>query len=449
MAESAAAPAAALRAALERARTPSDRAAADTRIAVALSGGLDSMVLLDVASEVLGAGRLTALHVHHGIQPEAECWLAHCQAAAALRGVRFDSMRLRLDRAAEGPARVARMRALHAMAMRAGARILLFAHHADDQIETVLLHLGRGAGLRGLTGIPMQRDFRGVLLLRPWLTTPRALLIRHARERGLGWIEDPSNADTRLRRNAVRLRLMPVWREIFPGGETNLLRFAALAGDALHAFAGSTGGSDQPLFDRRVPARLQAGARALWLRGWLDRCGLRVPTAARLAEMDRQLLMGTGPHAEIRHDGVVLRRWRDRVEIDRSAHAPASPEPPVAQVVWRGEARVGVPAFAGELGFEEIRDGSPGIPVSMLLGRTLSLQPMRLSASLRLRVAGPSRSIRKLCQQHGVAPWERRRLPMVLVDGRLLHVAGLGTDAWWLQSEAPGITRIALRWHPL
>ncbi|MBN3791244.1 tRNA lysidine(34) synthetase TilS, partial [Burkholderia sp. Ac-20353] len=183
---------------------------AGARIAIAYSGGLDSSVLLDAAVRVAGASRCIALHVHHGLSANADAWAAQAGATAARLGVAFDSMCVDVPRDSgtglEASARESRYAALDAMCERHGAAVLWLAQHADDQAETVLLQLLRGAGIAGIAAMaPRYRPAAAqVERVRPLLRLLRAQLERYAAERGLAWIDDESNLDTRFARNALR-----------------------------------------------------------------------------------------------------------------------------------------------------------------------------------------------------------------------------------------------------
>ncbi|NIF75360.1 tRNA lysidine(34) synthetase TilS, partial [Burkholderia sp. Ap-962] len=201
-------------------------------IAIAYSGGLDSSVLLEAAARVAGAERCVALHVHHGLSPNADAWLAHAEAAAAALGVRFDVERVEVPRGTglgvEASAREVRYRALDAMGERHGAQALWLAQHADDQAETVLLQLLRGAGLAGIAAmapryLPAEAS---MVRVRPLLHLLRAQLERYAEARRLRWIDDESNADTRYTRNALRIEVLPALSVHFPGFRDALARTA-------------------------------------------------------------------------------------------------------------------------------------------------------------------------------------------------------------------------------
>ncbi|PAV49046.1 tRNA lysidine(34) synthetase TilS [Pseudomonas sp. HAR-UPW-AIA-41] len=196
---------------------------------LAFSGGLDSTVLLHLLA---GLRRhhvlppLRALHVSHGLQAVAAQWPEHCAAVCAQLGVPFRSVAVQVAEGAsiEQAARQARYAALAAEL--APGEVLLTAQHGDDQVETVLFRLLRGAGVRGLAGMPVQRAFAGGHLLRPLLGCTRGELECYAREHQLRWVDDPSNADTRLSRNHLRHAVLPPLREHWPALDANLQRSA-------------------------------------------------------------------------------------------------------------------------------------------------------------------------------------------------------------------------------
>lgn len=202
---------------------------------IALSGGLDSTVLLHLLAclrERQALPPLTAIHVQHGLQAAAEAWPAHCARQCAALGVELQVVEVKVAPGAslERAAREARYRAF-AGCLGEG-ELLLTAQHRDDQAETLLLRLLRGAGVRGLAGMPASRPLGRGLLLRPLFRVSRAQLEAHARQNGLEWVEDPSNADPRFSRNFLRHRVLPLLREHWPGLETTLARSAEQLAEA-------------------------------------------------------------------------------------------------------------------------------------------------------------------------------------------------------------------------
>lgn len=196
---------------------------------LAFSGGLDSTVLLHLLAGLRqrhDLPPLRALHVSHGLQAVAAQWPGHCAAVCAALGVPYRSVTVQVAAQAsvEQAARQARYAALAAEL--GPGEVLLTAQHADDQVETVFFRLLRGAGVRGLAGMPAQRAFAGGHVLRPLIGCARGELERYARAHQLRWVDDPSNADTRLSRNYLRHVVLPRLREHWPALDGNLQRTA-------------------------------------------------------------------------------------------------------------------------------------------------------------------------------------------------------------------------------
>lgn len=270
-------------------RSADDSRAAPTTVAVACSGGADSLALLQTAAE-RWPDAVVALHVHHGLQAAADAFEAHVRGAASrwelpVR-VAHVSARPAPGESPEDAARRARYRALAGLAP-TGAVVLL-GHHAADQSETVLLALSRGAGLPGLAAMPVGFERHGVRFARPWLGLDPAVTRAALREAGESWIDDPSNADPRFTRNRLRQHVLPGWREAFPGADAALARTAAHAAQAqrlLDALAredlARTGAPPAIAALQTLDRDRQANA----LRHWLRTVHGVAPSAAQLDEL--------------------------------------------------------------------------------------------------------------------------------------------------------------------
>ena len=205
-------------------------------IAIAYSGGLDSSALLHLAAT--SGRKLYAFHIHHGLSPNADAWEAHARTECERLGITFASRRVTLDDRSEASARKARYAALGALCTEHNVHLLLTAHHLDDQAETILLQLLRGAGPAGMSGMdafnraPTLLGTPDVLLARPLLQASRADLEEYVREHAIAHIEDESNADTRYARNALRHEVMPRLAEAFPGYQERFARSARHAQSA-------------------------------------------------------------------------------------------------------------------------------------------------------------------------------------------------------------------------
>ena len=432
---------------------------ADPRIAVAFSGGLDSSVLLHLAS---GYARerhlaLTAFHVHHGLSPNADAWLAHCEQAAAACGVPLVWRQVEVSddsgRGIEEAARIARYRALGEMCRESGCRLLLTAHHQDDQAETVLLQLLRGAGVAGLSGMdacntaPALLGDPALMMGRPLLTASRAALELFAGAHGIDHVDDPSNDDPRYARNALRHRVMPVLAEGFPGFAQRFARSARHAASAQQLlvelaeqdFAACTEGDalDIDRFRCMSPARSDN-----LLRYWFARRGMRMPSTAWLEELRSQLL-GAKADAQILvgHPDCEIHRHRNRIVMTPRRALP-DPEQDQAMFCWNGAARMAFPAFGGSLHFESAEQG---VDADWL--RTQSLALHWRTGGWRLKPAAnrPTRSLKYHYQAADVPAWERNHLPLVSIGPQLLYAAGIGMDCHHF-SQGDGV-RISLRWE--
>jgi tRNA(Ile)-lysidine synthase len=416
-------------------------------IAVALSGGRDSVALLHATRAAVAASALpvpvVALHVHHGLHAEADAWDAFCAGLCQEWGVSYHSTRAtvspRPGEGIEAAARRARYAALTSLCGDAAAELLLFAHHLDDQVETVLLRLFRGSGVHGLAGMPPMRRLAPddpTLLLRPWLDIGRAEIDAYCRANGLRWIEDPSNDDTRYARNALRQQL-PALVEAFPALRANVAQAAGHLSEAARLLDAQAGRLLATLLragrDADTHAELDvAGLRALSppeadaaLRLWLRDLGAQPPSTARLAAMRAQLIETDGGEPAIRHGELVLRRFRGRILACRP---PPVTEPVAVALAWAGEGRIAVPAWHGELRF--FRDDASGVPESVLR-QPLELAPRRGGERIVLRPGGPARPLKQAYQEAGVPAWRRTALPLLWARGQLVMAAGLGMHRRW------------------
>ncbi|MBL8378220.1 MAG: tRNA lysidine(34) synthetase TilS [Burkholderiales bacterium] len=259
-------------------------------IAVGYSGGLDSTVLLDALMRLPSHGkwRLRAVHVNHGLSPHARAWQEHCASTCAERGVAFFAADATVSRAPrtslEEEARRERYRILRACR----ADVVALAHHADDQAETIVLQLLRGAGPHGMSAMPRLRD-EGTKpwTWRPLLELPRTTLAAYAHSAGLTYVEDESNDDLDLRRNFVRHRVLPLLAQAFPAPVKTLARAATLQAEAA-ALISILARQDlqavgrEGALDCEALAGFSRARQSNLLREWIAQAGLRAPSAARL-----------------------------------------------------------------------------------------------------------------------------------------------------------------------
>ena len=412
-------------------------------LCVGLSGGVDSVVLLDILHTIAPhhQWRLSAIHVNHQLSPHAHAWARFCRRMCRERGVPLRVVKVNVARgdSIEAAARVARYAAYRAQA----ADHLVLAQHQDDQAETVLLQLLRGAGVKGLAAMPIVRTDAqrpGLRLLRPLLGVTRAAIGQYAAARDLSWIEDESNGDTYYLRNFLRQEIMPRLETRAPAYRVTLCRAAghlaeaAQLLDTLAVMDGEgclTGATLGVAALTKIP---EARARNL-LRYFLAAQHVLMPDARRLDEALRQAMTAKA-------DARVCIEWGEHTlrRFAGALHVVPAAQPLAADFSrrWHGERRLLVPELHAAL--EMRRKRGAGIDLEKLLAKPVILRLRRGGEKLQMDAARPRRHIKDLFQELGVPPWQRDRLPFLWSGERLVWVAGLGIDcAFHAHAGAVGV----------
>ena len=291
---------------------------------VALSGGADSTAML-VACAQRWPGQVRAVHIHHGLQAAADSFAHHCEALCTRWQVSLVVHHVQAQHAnGESPeeaARNARYLGIESVLQQhwgGGLRHVLLAQHADDQAETVLLALSRGAGLPGLAAMPALRMRGDIHLHRPWVALPGALVRPWLQAQGETWCEDPTNQDTRYTRNRIRAELLPVWETLFPSFRQTLARtaqHAAQAQDLLDEVAAQDLAQvgQPPLLSALQP--LSPARQANVLRHWLKGLGVRASHAQLQALMQQvQACTTRGHHIHLKIGEGFVHRVQDRID---------------------------------------------------------------------------------------------------------------------------------------
>lgn len=398
-----------------------------TPLLVAWSGGPDSTLLLAVAAERGPRRRVRAIHIDHGWHEDSAAWAEHCTRIARELGVQCRVLRIdsrpRRGEGAEAAARAARYAAL-ASHMHSG-EVLLTAHHADDQAETVLFGLLRGGGIRALAGMPVARRFGAGWHLRPFLDLPRAALRAALATRQLDCIDDPANRDTRHDRVFLRKRILPLLRERWPRIERGLVRSGGLAAEAVeveealaaHDYVAVRGRVDGTLDCAGLLELSGARQRAL-VRWWLRSRGLPVPPSRRLESALAQFAAARpGRNPRIVWSGAELRRWAGQVW----ALGPR-PDPQAGSVFhWTDTGRcLELPERVLEP--EELRRLFTGQapPAAVTLRRRRGGERLRPAGGRR------ERALTDLLREAGLPPWDREMALLVEHGGRLAGVLAPG-----------------------
>lgn len=398
------------------------------RLLVGFSGGLDSTVLLHSLARLDGIKeRLQAVHIHHGLSPNADHWAQHCASQCVQLHIPLQTLRVQVTPTGNGIEEAARQARYAAFcAHTQPGDLLLLAQHADDQTETFFMRLLRGAGLDGLAGMPAQRQLQpGVTLLRPLLGYRRAQLQAWASDQRLSWIEDESNADNRYDRNWWRNHLLPQLWQRFPG------RPAALA-RSLQQLQ-----QDQQVLQLLLQPHLQAclqpwpwpqcaalalnGEQLLQqpavlqpyiLRGWLHRCSVPVPSAQWLQQVFTEVLMARPDRQPMLTLGAWrLHRHQNALYLHRPSAQPATQTvnwPPAGVLSWAGGS---VSAVADTVGLR------PGC---------YQLLPAASCPATQLRAAGrPQKSLMVWLQQAGVPVPLRPQWPVWVQDDQLVAISNI------------------------
>jgi tRNA(Ile)-lysidine synthase len=428
-------------------------------IAVAYSGGLDSSALLHLAHDYSREHGISlhAFHVHHGLSGNADEWLRHCESQCERLGISFDVRHVAITKdngkGIEEAARSRRYAALGEMCRTHQVSLLLTAHHQDDQAETVLLQLLRGAGVAGLSGMDASNTAAGLLgdpdltLARPLLSVTRNDLESYAARREADHVEDESNADLRFSRNALRHQVLPLLAHHFPGFQERLARTARHAQFAQRLLDQLAQADWQICRDRE---HLDAGRLKCLdsdrisnlLRYWLGLHGLQMPSTAWLLQAQTQLLAA-------RDDAQIcialadceIRRYRNRIMLIHKSHLDA--DEVALPFAWRGETQIYVKEYGGTLQFSATE--LDGVDAVWLRGQQLQIRNYRGELRLKIATNRSTRSLKSHCQERSIPAWERKQMPLLFIGAELLFAAGVGTACKFL-GEGPG-QRIRITWE--
>jgi len=420
-----------------------------SRCCIALSGGLDSIVLLDLLGTLRRRGyrslELRALHVDHALQPQSRHWAAAATAAASEVGIVCDVITVRVE-AASGSGLEAAARAARHAAFREQLRdgeVLATAHHADDQLETVLLALMRGAGVAGLAAMPRLAPLARGWHWRPLLEVDRTAIEVWARERQLQWSDDPTNAQLRYDRNFLRHTVLPRLRERWPHAAQSAGRSARHLAEAMDlldgiALADLRDAAVGACLDLAVLRQLALPRRRQLLRFWLRVQGLRVPSERRLTAILADLL-----GAAVDRNPVIA--WEEGASVRRhrgllyAVHDLADPPPAGACLRLSLERPLMLPCGLGRLRLCGRADAA-----SQMAERDRQLEVRFRQGAERVRLAGHTGSVElgEVLRRARVLPWMRDRVPLVFAGDELVAIGdaslgGRAARATLLWEDAP------------
>ena len=397
---------------------------------VGFSGGLDSTVLLHCLMSVPElANKLSAIHVHHGLSVHADEWCAHCEAFCAQHGIALQVRFVELNHFAniEEQARVARFNVFSSLVGKHDALVL--AHHADDQAETVLLQLMRGAGVDGLAAMSPIKSWSHASILRPFLQHTRATLEAYAITHHLSWIDDDSNDNVAFSRNYLRHEIMPLLKTRWPGAVGNLARTAAHCQQAKSNLQDLAYQDCPELLIAQDDATLSLNGLQNYsferltnvLRVWLASHHLKSPSTQIINQLITQVYARADANVCVQWDDIVIRRYQNRLYLSRPhrhCEPPAARNDGVEEWEWNN--------FPNKCFLPQYNSC-----LSTVTAETGLFIPSGCRIAVRFRQGGESffyrgqrKVLKKLLQQWQVPPWERDRIPLIWIDDELAAVVG-------------------------
>ena len=425
--------------------------AEQNRLTVALSGGVDSVVLLHALHALSGSMtfELSAVHVEHGISPFASQWSNFCQARCDALGVPLQIFRLQVKKIPQVSLEAAARHARYQIFKQIQTDFIVLAQHQDDQVETILLQLLRGAGVKGLGGMPVVRKLDTavtVKLLRPLLDITRATIMQYAQQHQLAWVTDESNEDITYNRNFLRHNIFPLIEARFPAYRHTLSRASRHLAEASHLLD-ELAYSDSKLTmtngELRVDSLRQLSlARAKNLLRYLfSQQDVIQPSSIKLAEILRQLLTaGDDTRLHLIFGEVEIRCFKGLVKIQ-----PARTPPKIATpLIWHGEQAWILDSLGGKI--EWHRQANGGIDPQKLTDQPVTARLRTGGERFQPDCQRPRRSLKKILQEALIPPWERNTLPLIYSGDRLVWVPGIGIDCFF--QALPGEWGIMPLWLP-
>ena len=389
---------------------------------LAYSGGVDSRVLLHLLSQLNLPVR--AVYVDHGLQADSKNWAEHCRQTCAQLKIPFTTVSVdataQHGESPEAAARRARYQALAALVEVNDC--LLTAQHADDQAETFLLQLMRGAGAAGLSAMPFVQTFHQGWMMRPLLEFSRQNILDIARTENLSWIDDPSNADERFDRNYLRQTILPVLTKRWPQTVQIIARASGQQAEnqmLLEALAAQDLGSDSavPVLPVEKILPLDEPRQRNALRYWLEQNHIRMPSRAIMQQILSQMLSGRlDAEACVRWDDVELYCYRKHLHLQKIVNHDAT------QVLgWDGKQPLLIASLQQQLALQSsTNDGLfPDIT-----GKKLQIKFRQGGEKIKPAGQPHTHTLKNLFQQQAVPPWQRERIPLLYLGDELIAVCG-------------------------
>jgi tRNA(Ile)-lysidine synthase len=417
-------------------------------IYVGYSGGIDSHVLLHLCASVpCLSGKITAVHVHHGLQAEADSWATHCKKTAENLGVDFTVLHIDvLVNSGESPEEAARNARYTALKPLINVEeVLLLGQHREDQLETVLLQLFRGAGLRGLSGIPEISFFGQGLMLRPLLNITKLEINDYAQSHGLQWVEDPSNQKNDYDRNFLRNAVIPLLKQRWPACDKTVSRSARHCAEAQVVVSAVADELFYPVFSRLnktlCVTQLQAHKsprQQLIIRHWFQNLGLRMPAQAFVERIQNEVIAAREDSDPILiGQGCLIRRYRDSLYCLKQTE-----QEPLQDINWSTEQTFIECSTHRKLFYVP---SSVGILYEQWQKAKVTVKFRSGGEKIRLPHRTEHHSLKNLFQEASVPPWEREIMPLIYLNNKLAAVGELWISADFYHEKPDACIRFSIQ----
>jgi tRNA(Ile)-lysidine synthase len=413
---------------------------------IAYSGGMDSSVLLHAMSraKALTGIDIHALHVNHGLSENADKWSKHCELTCKKLSIDFKHLKIS-EKWVSGESRESWARNLrYQLLIEAinGLGVLMTAHHREDQAETLLLQLFRGAGVRGLSGMPRVFKRKDTWHVRPMLDITPQLIEEYARENELEWVEDESNLDVSYDRNFLRKNIVPQLRQRWPGISNTLARVSAHqaeAGMLLDEVASKDLnlclGDYEDTLSLVQLLGLSSARQANLIRYWLRQIKFAVPSTAKIEEILENLL-------PVRKDANPVVSWMgcDMRRYNKQLYAcePLADHDPASELTWNMNSICEI--SDGQLNAELVT--SVGIKTDLCPDGLVQIRYRQGGEKIQLISSDRRKDLKNIFQEKAIPPWLRDRIPLLYVGGTLIAVADLFIDAKARTENADGCWKI-------
>jgi len=417
---------------------------------IAYSGGLDSHALLHVLASIQNKikPKLIAVHINHGISNDADLWVKHCQKICEVYEIEFQTFSVDLshksDKGTEAFAREKRYKVFENLI--SNNDLLLTAHHMDDQVETILLQLMRGAGPDGLVGMPQAREFSKGFLLRPLLGYSREEIHDYALSESLSWVEDESNKSNKYDRNFLRNRIIPELLTRWPGALKTVRRAAKHQAEA-RCLINEISRSDLEMVSQSEYTKIDISRfnnlssirKKHVLRAWIKKSKLEMPNARIIENIITEVIhANTDRNPCVKWKDGEIRRYRGFLYIMKLLPA----HDVKISKLWNLEETLDL--TSGYL--KAVSGNGSGIKKNMLSNNTVEIRYRQGGEQIRPSGRVETHELKKMFQDQGILPWLRDRIPLIFYENELIAVADLWVESKYAASESEAAWQIIWEW---